>query len=183
VSRLGVTLLAEVAAILRRQHAPFAVIGAAALAVHGVSRGTRDVDLFTVDPGCLAPGFWQELAGSGVEVSVRGGDADDPLAGVVRFVRPGAAPVDLVVGRSRWQEGIAASAIEGRIEGVSVPVARPPDLVLLKLYAGGPQDAWDIAQLITAPGAGSTIDEVDRRIDGLPASCRQLWARIRAAGA
>jgi hypothetical protein len=56
------------------------------------------------------------------------------------------------------------------------------DLVLLKLYAGGPH-AWDIAQLITAPGAGSIIDEVERRLEALPGPCRQLWARIRAAGA
>ena len=126
VNRPGVNLLAEVAAVLRRQHAPFAVIGAAALAVHGVSRGTRDLDVFTVDPGCLAPEFWQDLAGSGVEVSVRAGDADDPLAGVVRFTRPGAAPVDLVVGRSRWQERIAASAIEGRIEACVCPGGASP---------------------------------------------------------
>jgi hypothetical protein len=177
-----VSLLAEVASVLRRRNTPFAVIGAAALAVHGVSRGTRDLDLLTVDPGCLAPESWQDLAGSGVEVHIRRGDADDPLAGVVRFTRPAAAPVDLVVGRSRWQERIAASAIEGLIEGVPVPVARPSDLVLLKLYAGGPQDAWDIAQLITAPGASSIIDEVEHRLEALPLPCRQLWARIRAPG-
>jgi hypothetical protein len=62
-------------------------------------------------------------------------------------------------------------------------VARPPDLILLKLYAGGPQDAWDIEQLITGPGASSLIDEVEHRLEALPEPCRQLWARIRAAGA
>jgi hypothetical protein len=39
----------------------------------------------------------------GIEVEIRRGDADDPLAGVVRLASPGNRPADLVVGRSAWQ--------------------------------------------------------------------------------
>jgi hypothetical protein len=34
--------------VLQRRGIPFAVIGAAALAVHGVSRATRDLDLSAI---------------------------------------------------------------------------------------------------------------------------------------
>ena len=175
------TLLADVTALLRRGRAPFAVIGAAAMAVHGVSRATRDLDLLTLAPVCLEPAFWRQLTSAGVEVSIRRGDADDPLAGVVRFARPGVAPVDVVIGKNAWQEQIAASAIEGLIDGVTVPVARPADLVLLKLYAGGPQDAWDIVQLLELPDVHAVIEEVERRIPALPPQCGRLWVRLRAA--
>ena len=174
------SLLVDVTALLRRGRAPFAVIGAAAMAVHGVSRATRDLDLLTLAPTCLEPEFWQELISAGVEVSIRRGDADDPLAGVVRFARPGVAPVDVVIGKHAWQGQIAASSTESVIDGVTVPVARPADLVLLKLYAGGPQDAWDIAQLLDLPDGHALIEEVERRLPDLPPECRPLWARIRA---
>jgi hypothetical protein len=47
-----VSFLAEVIRLLeaRRTHA---VIGVGALAVHRVSRATRDLDLLLVDPACL----------------------------------------------------------------------------------------------------------------------------------
>jgi hypothetical protein len=45
---------------------PFAVVGAAALAVHGVSRATRDVDVLVIDPTCLSAATWAPLQQPGV---------------------------------------------------------------------------------------------------------------------
>ena len=177
------SLLADVTAALREHGTPFAVIGAAAMAVHGVTRSTRDLDLFTLERECLSPAYWQRLVTAGIDVSIRRGDADDPLAGVVRVSVVNAPPVDVIVGKSPWQEPIVTAPVDAAIEGVSVPVARTADLILLKLYAGGPQDAWDIAQLLSAAVGDATIDEVERRLDTLPPECRRLWARIRAGGA
>jgi len=158
---------------------PFAVIGAAALAVHGVSRSTHDLDLLTTAPECLDREFWAPLASAGIDVSVERGDADDPLGGVVRVRVAGAPPVDLVVGKSPWQSGIVARAREVPIEGVPVPVTAPADLVLLKLYAGGPQDAWDIEQLLLAADCEVLVRDVDAAVQQLPPGSRELWARIR----
>lgn len=158
---------------------PFAVVGAAALAVHGVSRSTRDLDLLTVAAECLNPEFWDPLRRAGADVRIRAGDRDDPLAGVVRITRPGEHPLDLVVGRGGWQAAIADRAREVAIEGVTVPVARPADLVLLKLYAGGPQDAWDVEQLLAGPDREGLVAEVEAALPALPADSRALWARIR----
>jgi len=83
------SLLGRVAAQLRERRISFAVIGAAAMAVRGVSRSTRDVDLLVVDPECLSPVTWEALRREGIVVSIRRGDAEDPLAGAVRLTGPG----------------------------------------------------------------------------------------------
>jgi hypothetical protein len=161
------------------------VIGAAAMAARGVSRGTRDVDLLAVATDCLTEATWHDARSAGVDVRIRRGDPDDPLAGVVRFTVPGEAPVDLVVGKAAWQADILRRAIETSLVDVTVPIVTAADLILLKLYAGGPQDAWDIAQLVSGPDARAITPAVDAEIGRLPSECRELWDRIKtgASGA
>jgi hypothetical protein len=172
------SLIERVAIHLAERQIPFAVIGAAALAVHGVSRATRDLDLLTLAPECLDSATWEFLEADGVTVRVRRGDADDPLAGVVRFTAPGEGPVDLVVGKNPWQAAILSRVRRARVAGVDLPVARASDIVLLKLYAGGPQDAWDVEQLLGTGGRAALIAEVEAAIAMLPAESRELWNRI-----
>ncbi|MBV8519050.1 MAG: hypothetical protein JO197_16770 [Acidobacteria bacterium] len=52
--------------------------------------------------------------------------------------------------------------------------------MLLKLFAGGPQDAWDIEQVL-AGGATDVVNDVEVHIDELPSAARELWARLRAS--
>ena len=157
------------------------MIGAAAMAVHGVSRSTRDVDVFTLAQECLEAAFWTPLRAPSLEARVRKGDADDPLAGVVRLTAGGEHPLDVVVGKSPWQAAVTAGASEALIEDVRVPVASPVDLILLKLYAAGPQDAWDIQQLLAGPDGTALTAQVDAAVTALPPEGRSLWTRIRGA--
>jgi hypothetical protein len=175
----GLSVLGRVTALLRERTIPFAVIGAAAMAAHGVTRGTRDLDLLTVVPQCLDPAMWGELRTAGILPEPRLGDADDPLAGVVRFTAPGEAPLDLVVGKSAWQAALITRARATQIQDAVVPVAGPADLILLKLYAGGPQDAWDVEQLLAGPDRATLVALVDSEIAALPPESQRLWARIR----
>jgi hypothetical protein len=175
------TLLARVAAHLRQQAVPFALIGAAAIAVHGVSRATQDLDVLVLDPRCVTPEFWEPLHGGGVAIDVRRGAPDDPLCGVVRLQPSAGEPVDVVVGKSAWQTAILSHASAASVEGAEVPVATSADLVLLKLYAGGPQDAWDIVQLLEDADR-STIAAVEAGLGALPPESRALWDRIRESG-
>jgi hypothetical protein len=171
-----VTLLERVADALERAGIPFALIGASALAVHGVSRSTLDQDLLATDPRSLDPEVWRALSGD-VGVDVRHGDADDPLAGVVRFALPGERDVDLVVGRGGWQAAVVARAVRIDTGSGTLPVAGAADLVLLKLYAGGAQDLWDIEQLLAADTGRTLTRDVESRLPSLPARCRDLWDR------
>ena len=175
------TLLRAAVDLWRARRTPFALIGAAAMAVHGVSRSTRDLDVLVASTECLAASYWEPLLASGATVDIRRGDEDDPLAGVVRLGLGGEPPLDVVVGKSAWQAGILQRAQETSLEGVSVPVVRRVDLILLKLFAGGPQDAWDIEQLLDVPERAALAREVQGRLDALPEDSRQLWARIAGA--
>jgi hypothetical protein len=171
------SLLAEVIGVLQGRGIPHAVIGAAALAAHGVSRATADLDLLAIDVACLDAALWEPLRRSGASVEVRRGDASDPLAGVIRIRSKGDATVDVVVGRGGWQTEALGRARPMRLGDVTLPVVTAPDLVLLKLYAGGPQDAWDIDQLLDVDA--SIAAAVERQIDALPRDAALLWRRIR----
>lgn len=172
------TLFARVAAELGRTGIAAAVCGAGALAVHGVARSTYDIDLLTTDPRTLHDATWRSLAATGVNVEIRRGDDDDPLRGVVRVTQEGERSVDLIVGRYPWQTAIVDAASPLQILGASVRVVDVPSLILLKLYAGGPQDLWDIEQLM-ATATGDTIRAVDAVVGELPASNRALWEPFR----
>jgi len=163
---------------LRANQIPFALIGATALAVHGVSRATGDRDVLVVDRVCLSPSTWASLRQRDVVATIRVGQADDPLAGVVRLTAANESPVDLVVGREPWQARALDRTISTVVDGVAMPVVSPVDLVMLKLYAGGPQDGWDILQLLDAGDRPSLTAQVEAAIGELPDDARRLWARV-----
>jgi predicted nucleotidyltransferase len=173
-----VTLVHRVAEALRRRQIPFAIIGASALAAHGVSRSTFDIDMLTTDVRVLDESTWREV---GAAVDMRRGDADDPLAGIVRLTADGERDVDIVVGRSVWQQDIILRARTMAVADAELPVADAPGLVLLKLYAGGMQDAWDIAQLLEGPERDAITARVDCDVAALPADARELWQRLRTS--
>lgn len=171
------TLLPRVAALLAAERVAFALIGASALAARGVSRSTHDLDLLTTDSRVLDPTLWQRL--SDVESEVRRGDASDPLEGVVRLASPGEPDVDLIVGRASWQTAVVERAERVRVGEIDLPVARASDLVLLKLFAGGTQDRWDIEQLLATGDRDTLVREVERGLRDLPPASVMLWTTLR----
>jgi hypothetical protein len=172
------SLLAEVTQILERAEVGYALIGAMAMATHGVSRSTQDLDLLAVDPTCLTDSLWAPLHESGCTVAVSKGTWEDPLAGVVRCTRMRERPVDIVVGKFRWQREAIERATSGRVGQLELPVLRAADLILLKLYAGGPQDAWDIEQLMAVEGREELVQEIEERLVDLRPESAAFWRRI-----
>lgn len=145
---------------------------------HGVSRSTLDLDLLTTDTQPLEAAFWTELEEAGIVVDARRGDSQDPLAGVVRLAAEGERPVDLIVGRFSWQADIVRRAVPMNILGTRVAAAEPADLILLKLYAGGSQDCWDVQQLLASGPAPDLIGLVEARLPELPVECADLWREL-----
>jgi hypothetical protein len=174
------SLLAQVVTNLDAVGIRAALIGAEALALRGASRSTLDRDLLTTDRRALDAALWAPLVAAGTSVEIRRGDSDDPLAGVVRFVAGGERPVDLIVGRHGWQTQILERSERLDLDDVRVAVPRSSDLVLLKLFAGGPQDAWDVLQLLAGDEQARIVSEVEARLAELPDDCTQLWRKILA---
>ena len=170
------TLLDRVVDVLARETIAHALIGAAALAAHGISRSTLDRDLLVTDPRVLDLRFWSDMRQT-ASVDLRQGDADDPLRGVVRLTAPSDRGVDVIVGRDRWQTDVVARA--QRIGAGPLAVVQRADLVLLKLFAGGSQDRWDIEQLLGQDDRNTLVADVDARVRALPDDARDLWAQIR----
>jgi len=166
---------------LRAAGVDFVAIGASGMAVWGVVRATVDIDLLTTEARVLREVFWEPVRSAGLEVEIRWGDTSDPLVGVVSIAGGAGRPVDLVVGEAPWQMAIVKEGEPASIGGLQLPAATPAGLVLLKLYAGGPQDRWDIDQLLRgAPDRESLMAEISRRIEDLPPRCRALWSEILA---
>ena len=172
-------LLGEVVGHLVSEGIAHTLIGAAAMAIHGVSRSTADVDLLTVDDRVLLRSTWAEFEARDLVRRVLKGDVDDPLAGSVRLA-DASEIVDVVVGRYTWQKEIIDAAERYTLDDLTLPVAPPSSLVLLKLHAGGPKDAWDIRSLLeVSDEPGALVAEVERMLPRLPPDARHLWLRLR----
>jgi hypothetical protein len=151
------------------------------MAALGASRSTQDLDILTTDRWVLRSPYWRRLEECGATVEIRSGDIQDPLVGVVRFTRASDRPVDVIVGEGSWQERILEEAVSRRVADVDVPVVDAVGLVLLKLYAGGPQDRWDIEQVLALAADREKLQtDLDERVADLPSRCRRLWNRILA---
>jgi predicted nucleotidyltransferase len=168
--------LEGVVKVLDHAGVAYAVIGAAALAARGAARSTLDVDLLTTDRAVLTSSFWSLSSDVGDAIDVRKGDADDPLAGVVRI--QGREPIDIVVGKYIWQRDVVQRAERLTVRGVSLPVVRRSDLILLKLFAGGYGDLHDVFRLLEVADRAETIAQVTHDLESLPREMRERWRQL-----
>jgi hypothetical protein len=174
--------LEPVLRVLRTIGAPYALIGAHAMAARGYPRFTVDVDLLTTDRRVLDTGHWRELAAAGVQVDARAGDADDPLGGVVHLLLPDQTDVDLIVGKWDWEAALIGRAEPLLVAGAVVPVARTSDLILLKLAAGGHTDLHDAAALLQLEDSARIRTEVEAHIAEVRPDIGGRWRSLVDAG-
>lgn len=57
-------------------------------------------------------------------------------------------------------------------------VATASDLILLKLYAGAPQDRWDIERLLATSNDPALREKINEDVADLPTECQTLWCAI-----
>lgn len=170
-----------------------AMIGAAALAVHGYTRGTEDIDLaVAVDPRTQLKALQLALNASGLATELRLPDDDDPIGGLLVVRAPQSeAPesIDVVEvvnfrnpGRLAATPAPTAIARAEPLSGSSLRCVTLGDLVALKLYAGGRAHLADIEQLLAQNpeanldairSAAATFDR-DNQLEALIASARML---------
>jgi hypothetical protein len=162
-------------AYLADRHVPHALIGGHALAARGYARFTLDVDILTTDKGVLQQDFWSELR---EDVDVRLGDPDDPLRGVVRITLADGAMADIVVGKYQWQQGVIERAESLDVGNITIPVPGSSDLILLKLFAGGPQDLADIRAMLETAQRREIVAEVRARMSALPEVCSTIFEQL-----
>lgn len=139
---------------LSDEGAEYLLVGAYAVAVHGIPRATGDLDLWVRASAQNAARVLRALARFGAPLNdVR--EADLTTAGIV--VQIGVPPrrIDLLT----TLDGLDFDAAWQRrthvdVEGLRVPVISRADLIRNKKAVGRPQDLADVARLESeAPGA------------------------------
>lgn len=128
----------------------FLVVGAHALAIHGIPRGTQDLDVWIERSAENAARAWRALAAFGAPLeSIDVSQADLERLNVV--VQLGLPPnrIDLMTGISGIPEFSEAWSrrVEGAVHGRPFPFLGRADLITNKLAAGRPKDLADVAAL------------------------------------
>lgn len=172
----------EVRAVVVEHGTPAALIGAAAMAVHGYVRATGDVDLAVVTDLATLRAISRAITTTlGAEVTFDEPDEDDPLGGVLTCRLDGALPVQVVnfVNERRVRNhNPGLEAIRTSSGDASMPVVDLPHLIALKLWAGGPKGQHDVRELlaVNADADLAAIDDVCHRFD-----LDDAWRPLRPA--
>jgi hypothetical protein len=157
----------------------YALIGGFAIAAWGLPRATQDID-FALDLGGADPSVLADALGG----RYRPGAPDDPLAGVITLsvqVSGQAIPIELVLLPARWTRVLFKQVQPLHTLDCSVPVVSWQPLILLKLYAGGPQDLIDAERLLVVQRPdGDTLQKLHTLAEtvGLSRAFTDLLTRI-----
>jgi hypothetical protein len=151
-------LLLDAIEILRREHIEYAVIGALALAVHGVVRASMDADalLYTTPRRLTELHARFEKAGFGAEL--RQGDTDDPVPAILRLSDNHGNRVDLLGGLRGLDPLVFSRTVEIAFCEENLNIVGREDFIAMKCFAGGPQDLLDAS---SAYGSGRSSVDLD----------------------
>lgn len=122
----------------------YVLIGGFAVSVWGVPRATND---FALVLGTSGPNALAKL----LQAEFQCADFDDPLRGVFRLhlvVEGNRVPVQLILLPPIWENLVFQDIVCLTIFELAVPVVTWQPLILLKLYAGGPQDLLDAKEIL-----------------------------------
>lgn len=151
--------LMGIVAVLDAHDIPYAVMGGLAFRVYALPRATQDVDLtISIEPDDL-PHLRERLFESGCEIPAVYDSgwldrvADMPLFKVRRYIGNQGIDIDLFVAESDYQAEMLRRRQFFQIDGRSVALVSPEDLVLLKVAAGRPRDRIDVQDLLITLGA------------------------------
>jgi hypothetical protein len=157
----------EVVAILRQHRVDAVVIGAVALAAFHYVRYTEDVDLGVNADLPTLRAVADACRRAGYKVELREPDATDPLGGVLDVSGPfGLVQVVSFAGRfpAVVDDAVRLSSTVVRA-GSPLRIVPLPQLIALKLYAGGHKSKADIVELL-ACNPDADLDEVRRTCAG-----------------
>lgn len=163
-------VLARLAADLRAQNAPFAMVGGLAVSVRAEPRFTRDIDLaVAVANDSEAEALVRSLASHGYRLLAQA-EHDRGRLATVRIAPPAAceAPEGLIVDLLFASSGIEADIVRRAdvlevFPAVALPVARLGDLLALKVLAAEPRRPQDRTDASVLLGRATASDVEDAR--------------------
>jgi hypothetical protein len=151
----SIDLARRTEAVLLQNHVRPLLIGATALAAHGYPRHTEDIDFAVAVSPRILQSLSDQLASGETTSTYALPDPQDPLGGVITVRCPGSLPVQIINFDNPPAGGFPALVRDALArsappaEGLPGRVPSAEDLVLFKLYAGGPKSELDILELLT----------------------------------
>jgi len=134
-----------------------AVIGAMALAFHGVIRASLDADALLFLEGRSVESLADEFRKSGFMVEVRIGDVDDPIPALIVLQDSHENRVDLLAGLRNLDSKAASRTVPSDFEGVPLRFIGIEDLIAMKLFAGSQKDLDDARQAMAVSRASLDV--------------------------
>ncbi len=159
-------VLRDLLAWFRTSRVRGVIIGGVAVSLLAKPRMTRDVDAMVI----LDEERWGRFLEAGKRFGLRS-RTRDPIAfarlhRVLPLVHePTGTQVDCSLGRLRFEKEAVRRRILRRGGGLSIPLPRPEDLVVMKAVAGRPQDRADIAAIV-GENPHLRLDVVRRELRG-----------------
>jgi hypothetical protein len=143
-------LLAAAAGVIEKWCDGWYLFGAQAVVVWGRPRLTADVDVtIRLRPEDTAS-FWHDMEQAGFRLRVSDPELFLARTRVLPFLHvPTQLPLDVVLAGPGIEDRFIERAIRIEIEGLSVPVASPEDLIVMKVLAGRPKDLEDARTVLT----------------------------------
>jgi hypothetical protein len=139
----------DLLAALLAEGARFLVVGAHAMAVHGVPRATGDLDVWVAADGQNAERTWQGLRRFGAPLAALGFSPHD-FTRADQVIQIGLPPrrIDILTSISGVEFDQAwPNRVEQQVGPVTVPFIARADLVRNKRATGRPKDLADLAAL------------------------------------
>ena len=163
---------------MERARVPYCVVGATALAVRGLPRMTRDLDLVVmVDDAKRAI---SALEGAKLSPETPVGLPGDPEPMIVFVDRATAVEVDLLVAAGEPEATVCDEAPRASVFGTEAPVATLEHLLLLYLYSNQPKHLGDFAAIVQSERADLGLAE-RKLADMHPEMLGEWKRRVEAA--
>jgi predicted nucleotidyltransferase len=141
-------LMADVAEILASRGVRYAVIGAMAAAVHGVVRASLDADAVVALQIREAQALQQTLIEGGYGATLRIGDVDDPIPGLLEIKDRHGNRVDLLLGLRGMDPELLSHTRQVSLAETVLDIVGREDFIAMKVFAGGPVDLADARAVI-----------------------------------
>jgi hypothetical protein len=136
-------LLLDVIEVLKREKVDYLVIGAFALSAHAVVRASSDVAALLQTSYARLTKLSMVFESAGFAMTLRPGDADDPIRGMLVLADSHGNRVDLLGGLRGLDPKVFSRAIEVPFLNENLRIVGREDFIAMKCFAGDPQDVAD----------------------------------------
>jgi len=160
------SVLAQIDFALGKVDIPFALIGGIAVVLRGYDRTTKDIDILVIDADERLDELILELSKQGIKLRLHDGLEFARKHRILLLESRDGTPIDLSLGALPFEvEAVNNASVENVAEGLSLPVSRVEDLVIMKAVANRERD-WDDIRRLCEINTNLDIERISETVRG-----------------